>query len=147
MECFYFRLILPLLNVIALQGMADICLTEKNRKELNESQRSILYFKCIPYSHWHESTKLLGPHSFICNSPGSSTDKAKSLLAKLQSNSTSFVSYWLCSGKRFLGLWPPSACVCLCVPALVLEWRSKVMRRWGGEAESCSTFQSIHHII
>lgn len=61
MECFYFRLTLPLLNVVDLQGMADTCPIERNREELNESQRIILYFKCILYSHWNESTKLLGP--------------------------------------------------------------------------------------
>lgn len=82
MECFYFRLTLPLLKVIALPGMADTCLIERNERSLMSHKEAffISSASCIligtrPQSCWV-------PKSCICNSLGSCTDKAKAVVSE-----------------------------------------------------------------
>lgn len=112
--------------------MADTCLIERNREELNESQRSILYFKCILYSHWNESTKRLGPQILHLWFPRQS-HRPRLLLVKFWSNSTSFVSYLALFQKRFVGSQPQSAghmSVCTHARAWVMEQGNRRVKTW-----------------
>lgn len=79
MECFYFRLTLPLLKVIALPGMADTCLIERSLMSHKEaffiSSASCILIGTRPQSCWV-------PKSCICNSLGSCTDKANAVVSE-----------------------------------------------------------------
>jgi hypothetical protein len=80
---------------VVLQGIAGTCLTKRKKDEFHESQRSFLYCKCILYSPWNGSTRLLGPQARRVIPQGVSQTMARLLLATLGCNRTLLGRYRL----------------------------------------------------